>query len=507
MLAWITISRGGFMDKIYANRIAAYLNKEPKDFTREDLIKYIKGNGIRLVNFRYVAGDGRLKTLNFIIHSEDYLNRILSAGERVDGSSLFKGVDAGSSDLYVVPRYCTAFVNPFSSMPAIDIICAFYTAEGKPFASAPSEILRRAEKEFTKETGLKFYAMGELEYYVMAPKDPLYPSVTQKGYHESYPFAKYEDLRTEAMELIAAAGGKIKYGHSEVGFIRSGDKEMTQQEIEFLPVPASDAADQLAVSKWILSGIGRKYGVTISFAPKISIGHAGSGLHIHTCLMKNGKNVMLNENNELSDESKKLIAGFMELAAPITAFGNTVPTSYFRLVPHQEAPVNVCWAYRNRSALVRIPLGWTNAAGMIKDANPGSAPIAVETNQTVEIRSADGSANIHMLIASLCVAAMRGFRRKDFSEYANRFFVDRNIHDKEFAEILEKLPHLPFSCVASGEVLEKNRAAFEENGIFPPAVLDSAIEKLRSYHDETLRQRLTGKVEEMKELVEEYLYC
>ena len=496
------------MDKIYANKIAAYLNKEPRDFTREDLVKYIKENGVKMLNFRYVAGDGRLKTLNFIIHSEDYLNRILSAGERVDGSSLFKGVDAGSSDLYVVPRYRTAFVNPFSEIPAVDIICAFYTAEGKPYSAAPTEILRRAEKEFTKKTGYEFYAMGELEYYVMSEKDPLYPSVTQKGYHEAYPFAKWENLRIEAMELIAAAGGKIKYGHSEVGFIRGENKEMTQQEIEFLPVPASDAADQLAVSKWILSGLGKKYGVTVSFAPKISIGHAGSGLHIHTCLMKDGRNAMLNEKNELSEEAKKLIAGFMELAAPITAFGNTVPTSYFRLVPHQEAPVNVCWAFRNRSALVRVPLGWTgNAQSMVQDANPGSKPVPVNTNQTVEIRSADGSANVHTLIASLCVAAMSGFARADYAEYAKQYFVDRNIHDKDFADQLEKLPHLPFSCAESGKVLLQNRAAFEKDDIFPSAVIDSVANRLMSYHDETLRDRLTGKVEEMKKLVEEYLYC
>lgn len=496
------------MNKIYANKIAAFLNKEPSAFTREDIIKYIVENGIKMLNFRYVAGDGRLKTLNFIIHSEDYLNRILSAGERVDGSSLFKSVNAASSDLYVVPRYRTAFVNPFSEIPAVDIICAFYTAEGKPFSNSPTEILRRAEKAFTKETGLEFYAMGELEYYVMAPKENnLYPSETQKGYHEAYPFAKWENLRTEAMELIAAAGGQIKYGHSEVGFIRSEDQEMTQQEIEFLPVPASDAADQLAIAKWILNGLGSKYGVTVSFAPKISIGHAGSGLHIHTCLMKDGKNIMLTQNGELSEEAKKLIAGFMELAAPITAFGNTVPTSYFRLVPHQEAPVNVCWAFRNRSALVRIPLGWNNTAEMIKDANPNSAPLPVCANQTIEIRSADGSANVHMLIAALCIAVLHGFARRDYKEYIQKFFVDKNIHDKSFAEMLEKLPHLPFCCSDSAKLLEQNRAAFEAYDIFPPAVIDYQVKKLASYNDETLRDRLIGKVEEMKDLVEEYLYC
>lgn len=494
-------------DKIYANKIAAFLNKEPKDFTRDDLVTYIKANGVKMVNFRYVASDGRLKTLNFIINSEDYLNRILSAGERVDGSSLFKGIDASSSDLYVVPRYSTAFVNPFSQIPSVDIICSFYTADGKPFISSPAEILRRAEKEFTKKTGLEFYAMGELEYYVISPKNMLYPTATQKGYHESFPFAKWENLRTEAMELIASAGGKIKYGHSEVGFIRSEDMEMTQQEIEFLPVPASEAADQLAVAKWILNGIGYKYGVTISFAPKISIGHAGSGLHIHTCMMKNGKNVMLKDNGELSDESRKLIYGFMEMAACVTAFGNTVPTSYFRLVPHQEAPVNVCWAFRNRSALVRIPLGWTNASGMIKDANPGSADFPVAPNQTIEIRSADGSANIHLLIASLCVAARRGFENPKALETVNNYFVDKNIHSKEFAGMLDKLPKLPMSCSESADVLSINRQAFEDLGIFTPQVIDSTIQRLKSYNDKHISEKMFGKEEEVKKLVEEYLYC
>jgi len=493
-------------NRIYANKIAAFLNKEPRDFNRADLVKYIKANGVKMVNFRYAAGDGRLKTLNFIINDEKYLDRILSAGERVDGSSLFKSIDAASSDLYVVPRYRTAFVNPFSQVPAIDIICSFYTPDGKPFASAPAETLRRSEAEFRKVSGYDFHAMGELEYYVIAPKNPLYPTPTQKGYHEAYPFSKWEGLRTEAMAAIAEAGGRIKYGHSEVGFIRTEDSEMAQQEIEFLPVPASEAADQLAVAKWILSGIGHKNGVVLSFAPKISIGHAGSGMHVHTCLMKNGRNAMLDKGG-LSAPARKLIAGFLEMAGPITAFGNTVPTSYFRLVPHQEAPINVCWAYRNRSALVRIPLGWTNASGMVKDANPGSASSEVESRQTVEFRSADGSANLHQLMAALCVAARRGFERKDALAFADKHFVDKNIYHKEHAELQRALPKLPSSCWASAESLEKHRAAFEARGVFTPQVIDGAIKRLKAYDDRNLSERLYGKEEEIKNLVEEYLYC
>lgn len=209
----------------------------------------------------------------------------------------------------------------------------------------------------------------------------------------------------------------------------------------------------------------------------------------------------------LSAPARRLIAGFMEMAAPMTAFGNTVPTSYYRLVPHQEAPINVCWAYRNRSALVRIPLGWLDAAGMVKDANPGTAVPKVEPNQTVEFRSADGSANMHFLMAGLCVAARRGFERKDALEFADKYFVDKNICDKEHAGLLEKLPKLPSCCWASAEALEKSRAAFEARGVFTPQVIDGVVKRLKSYDDRNLSEKLYGKEEEIKKLVEEYLYC
>jgi len=494
--------------KISANKLAAFLDKSPDLFLKADIISYVRANGIKMVNFRYIAGDGRLKTLNFVINDEKYLDRILSAGERVDGSSLFRNIDAASSDLYVVPRYRTAFVNPFSEVPALDILCSFYTHDGKPFMSSPAEILCRAEVELKKTSGFEFHALGELEYYIISPKSPLYPMNAQKGYHESHPFAKWEGLRTEAMAAIAEAGGKIKYGHSEVGFIRTEESEMCQQEIEFLPVPAGSAADQLAVAKWMLSSIGHKYGVPISFAPKISIGHAGSGLHFHTALVKGGKNAMV-EKDGISPHAKKAIAGFLAQAKSLTAFGNTVPTSYFRLVPHQEAPINVCWGYRNRSALVRIPLGWLNAGAMIKDANPLAAKgmADVEHNQTVEFRSADGSANIHLFLAGLCVAARHGFEMKDPLGYAEKLFVEKNISSSENKKISRSLPQLPSCCYDSALELEKARGIYEAKGIFTPVVIDGIIKRLKGYNDRNLSERLYGKEEEIKKLVDEFLYC
>jgi glutamine synthetase len=129
---------------MHPNPLVRFLKKEPKDFTKADLIRYIVENGVEMVNFRYAAADGRLKALNFIINDLDYLDTILTYGERVDGSSLFPNfVQAGASDLYVVPRYRTAFLNPFSEIPTIDILCGFYDKDGQPFESAPDQALHR----------------------------------------------------------------------------------------------------------------------------------------------------------------------------------------------------------------------------------------------------------------------------------------------------------------------------------------------------------------------------
>jgi len=119
------------------NPLVQYLNKLPQDFTRDDLILYIEDHNIEMINFRYAGEDGRLKTLNFVINSRKHLEDVLTMGERVDGSSLFSHIEAGSSDLYVMPRYKTAFVNPFSEIPALDILCSYYDKDGNPLESAP----------------------------------------------------------------------------------------------------------------------------------------------------------------------------------------------------------------------------------------------------------------------------------------------------------------------------------------------------------------------------------
>lgn len=471
------------------NRLVTFLQKPAAEFTKADIINYIQQNEIRMVNFMYPAADGRLKTLNFVINNASYLDAILTCGERVDGSSLFPFIEAGSSDLYVIPRFRTAFVDPFAEIPTLVMLCSFFNKDGEPLESSPEYTLHKACKAFTDVTGMEFQAMGELEYYVISEDDGLFPATDQRGYHESGPYAKFNDFRTQCMSYIAQTGGQIKYGHSEVGNFMLDGKVYEQNEIEFLPVNAENAADQLMIAKWVIRNLAYQYGYDITFAPKITVGKAGSGLHIHMRMMKDGQNQML-KDGALSDTARKAIAGMMQLAPSITAFGNTNPTSYFRLVPHQEAPTNVCWGDRNRSVLVRVPLGWSAQTDMCALANPLESDSNYDTTQkqTVEMRSPDGSADLYQLLAGLAVACRHGFEIENALAIAEQTYVNVNIHQKENADKLKALAQLPDSCAASADCLQKQRTVFEQYNVFSPAMIDGIISRLRSYNDATLRK-------------------
>jgi len=491
-----------------ANKIVQYLKKPARELTGQDLIRFIEDNGIEMLNFRYVGGDGRLKTLNFVIQGRDHLKSLFSTGERVDGSSLFSYISSDSSDLYIIPRFKTAFVNTFTDIPAIDILCSFYTREGKPLESAPEYILRKAHAEFKKATGYTLKAMGELEYYVIGERSDFYPIADQKGYHASPPFSKWDSLRIDALKSIAEARGSIKYGHSEVGTFSRGESAYEQHEIEFLPVDVEDAADHLIIGKWVLRMIAYSYGATLSFAPKIAVGKAGNGLHIHMLVDKDGENLMADENG-LSDVGRKVIAGLLDLAEPLTAFGNTVPASYLRLVPEQEAPTNICWGDRNRSVLVRVPLGWVAKTRMIKDANPqetGEVPY-IPGKQTIEFRSPDGSADVYGLLTGIVMAAQHGLEMTDALQKARELYVDVDIFKEENKAKLQALEKLPTSCWDSAACLEEKRGFFENRNIFPSGTITMIINSLRSYHDRGLVQRLQGKEEDIQNLVDRFLHC
>ncbi len=504
------------MDKqlqLNPNEVVSFLQKRPSDITRDDLLRFIQARDIKMVDFMYPAEDGRVKTLNFTVNSLEYAETFLTEGERVDGSSLFPSfIEAGNSDLYVIPRYRTAFVDPFSEIPTLCLLCSFFDRSGEPFDCAPFQTLQRAEKVFEESTGLQFEAMGELEYYVICDEEKLFPATDQKGYHESEPFAKMNDFRRACMEHVARTGGQIKYGHSEVGNFTLDGKVYEQNEIEFLPNPLDTAADQLLLAKWIIRNLAYQWGLDVSFAPKITTGKAGSGMHIHMRLMKDGRNVTLGPDGGLSNEARRAIAGLMKMAPSITAFGNKNPTSYFRLVPHQEAPTNVCWGDCNRSALVRVPLGWSAGVDMCSRANPNepaSAGRDTTGKQTFEMRSPDCSADIYQLMAGLCTAARIGLEmpEEEALKMAADKYVDMDIHRPENAAKLASLECLPACCYDSADALEAVREMYEARGVFRPRMIDGIIKALRAHNDRHLHEKALNDTKLLRKLVDTFFYC
>ncbi|WP_304383635.1 glutamine synthetase family protein [Muribaculum intestinale] len=491
--------------RLNPNPVVRYLDKEPDQIRKADLMRFIAENEIRMVNFMYPADDNRLKTLNFVINSEEYLDSILTFGERVDGSSLFPFIKAGNSDLYVIPRYSTAFVDPFAEIPTLTMLASFFDNSGNPLDSSPQYTLHKSADAFRNTTGMDFYAMGELEYYVIADDPAVFSATDQKGYHESSPFAKFNDFRTECMDIIARTGGQIKYGHSEVGNFTLDNKIFEQNEIEFLPVPAVEAADQLMIAKWVIRTLAARRGYDVTFAPKITAGKAGSGLHIHFKIMKDGHNMMI-DNGHLSDTAKKAIVGILTHAGALTAMGNKVPTSYFRLVPNQEAPTSICWGDRNRSVLVRVPLGWTGGKDMCSQVNPLESEYTADPErQTVELRSADGSANVYQLIAGIIAAARSGFLMPEALDKAADLYVSVDIHKDK--EKLAQLNSLPDSCYASSEALKADREVFECDGVFSPDMIQSIIDRQHDYRDKHLRENVIDNKQEMLQLVKKYWHC
>ena len=498
--------------KLSPNAIASYTGKAPEAFTKADIIDFIISRGVKMINFLYPAQDGRVKTLNFYINSLDYLETILTQGERVDGSSLFPSfVEPGSSDLYVIPRYRTAFLDPFCEIPTVSLLCSFYDKDGHPFECDPHRSVLKAAEVFKSRTGMTFEAMGELEYYVIADEEKLFPGTDQKGYHESGPFAKLGGFRAECMDFIAKAGGVMKYGHSEVGSFTRDGKTFEQNEIEFLPCPVESAADQILLAKWVIRNLAFRHGLDVSFAPKIIVGEAGSGMHIHIRIMKDGHNQMV-ADGKLSEIARRAIAGMLELAPAITAFGNKNPTSYFRLVPHQEAPTNICWGDCNRSTLVRVPLGWISGIDMCGDANPAEAAcknrVVTDTTgkQTVEMRSPDSSADIYQLMAGLCTACLYGLEmpKEKSLAIAEANYASLDIHKEDASG---RFAALPACCWDSAECLDAAREIFEKDGIFPPRMTDGIISSLKSFNDKGMLGEAVKDNEKVAELVKKYYYC
>jgi glutamine synthetase len=477
------------------------LGKSREDFTREDLIKVIEEKAIEKITLHYMALDGQLKELKIPFANRYQAERILADGERVDGSSLFKGVvDVAQSDLYVVPVYKTAFFNPFDET-SLDFVCRYLTSDGELAPFTWDNTLLNAYRTFRKNTGIDIHAMGEIEFFLARePGTPIYPAQKQRGYHASSPFVKSGAILNEMVRCLTQVTGAVKYAHSEVGYIERIESELEeidgkqaeQMEIEMFPTPIDETADNLALARWLIRNIAYRHGCVATFAPKIEEGIAGNGLHFHIELMNGGKNVMSDGEGGLNTNARRLIGGLSRYAASLTAFGNTVPAAYLRLVPDQEAPTRICWSDLNRSALIRVPLSWSKVSDLSLKVNPQQRTRFQRSGsrQAVELRSPDGSALVHLLLAGVTMAADWGMANDESLDLADKLYVTGDIFKNR--KLFEQLPALPGSCVASSRVLLDNRDLYERDGIFPASVIEYVAAALASEDDEKLNSYLAG---------------
>ena len=475
------------------NPLVKYLRKLPKDFSKEDLVKFVKDKEVKMINLCHVAEDSRLKTLSFAINDEAHLNDILDVGERVDGSSLFSFIDQTKSDIRIKPKVNKAFLNPFNTTLTLNVMCSYLDENGRPLEISPETILRKAQERLLKNTGIALKVLCELEFYVISKqeRDVLYPRTPQRNYQESSPFVKFEQLRNEISTTLAAVGVPVKYGHTEVGMFEKDNSLIEQHEVELQLGSPEDTADHISIAKWVARNVSAKYGVEISFAPKIALGHAGNGMHVHILGIRKDESIMTDANERLSEEAKAMIGGLLRFAPSLTAFGNTVPTSYLRLVPEQEAPTNVYWGYKNREALVRVPLGWRFEEGGKR-----------KCVQTFELRMPDGSANVYLLLAGILVAVDYGLTNKEKAlQIADELLMD-GPHFKK-----DNLKTLPQSCHDSAKLLEKHREYYEKENVFPKRVIDGVVQRLKQSDDGNLSEVLRKDSEKAGELIKKFIHC
>ena len=474
------------------------LGKPPEEWQRADLVKMCLEDGIRVINFRYPSFDGKLRELRLPVNDAKYLEKILATGERVDGSSLYPGLfGTGKSDLYVLPVYRWAFLNPWAQ-DELDIVCRFADQEGAPSRLTPDNLVASLAERIRCEEGLDLKALAELEFYLILDRaDDRFTGRAQRNYQQSAPYLHGHAVADEILKTASAVCGGVKYCHSEVGYIdrlESDDPELhgrrvEQYELEFDLLPIEDLSCWLTVVRWLVRVIADRHGASVTFVPKLDQGMAGSGLHLHLALEREGTNVIRDAEGQLTPEAMKLMGGLLAHASPLTAFGNTVAASYLRLVPNQEAPTRICWGERNRSSLIRVPLDFRTETRLDQVMNPGEkgAYPADLSRSTVEYRSPDGSAFSQLLLAAVALCADDGLKSVDSAELARGLEVEGNIFADD--ELRETLDRLPSSAVAAAASLQENRQFFEEGG-FPDHLIDLILKKLEGEADDGLTDRL-----------------
>lgn len=465
---------------------------DKKEVTIMSLTKFkelIKKHNIKIIDFRFVDMPGLWQ--HFSVTTDEINQGLFDNGIGFDGSSIRGFQEIHESDMVLLPDVDTAFVDPFTRFPTLNVICDVFEPGLKPYLRSPRTVAKMAEI-YLKSTGLAdtAYLGPELEFFIFddvrydqGPSCGYYyidsveaswntgrdeqPNLGYKprykeGYFPVPPHDTLQDIRSEIVLNLVAAGVQVEVHHHEVA---TGG----QNEIDMRFAPLVRMADNVMIYKYMVKNVARKHGKVATFMPKPMFADNGSGMHVHLSLAKDGKNLFYSKSGYALTSKTCMwsIGGLLKHAPAILAIAAPTTNSYKRLVPGYEAPVNLAYSQRNRSAACRIP---------VYNEDPKA--------KRVEFRPPDPSCNPYLTFAALLMASLDGIENRiDPGEP-----IDKNLYDLP-PKIAKNIKQVPGSLEESISALEKDHDFLLKGGVFTEDLLQTWINYKRLKEIDEVRLR------------------
>jgi glutamine synthetase len=451
--------------------------------TPKSVLELAKKSGAKMVDMKFVDTFGTWQ--HFTCPIRELTEEIFAEGLGFDGSSIrgWKSIEA--SDMLAMPDPATAFIDPFMAEPTLSLTCTIAeTGTLEPYSRDPRGIAQRAEK-YLVSTGLadSAYMGPEAEFFVFdnvqfdhksngtfysvdsgegiwnSGREEMpntgYKIRHKEGYFPVAPADTQQDLRTEMCLVMEQLGVEIERQHHEVA-------TAGQAEIDYRFDTLVRAADSMMVYRYVVKNVALRHGKTATFMPKPLFGDNGSGMHTHMSLWKKGKPLFAGgEYAGLSKMALYYIGGLLKHAHALCAFCSPTTNSYKRLVPGYEAPVNLAYSSRNRSAAIRIPT---------YSENPKA--------KRIEYRPPDPSANPYLAFAAMMLAGIDGILNKiDPGEP-----MDKNLYELP-PEEMAKVPQILGSLEEAVGALEKDHEFLLKGDVFTTDFIDMWVAHKRKEHD------------------------
>ena len=444
--------------------------------TAKDVLELIKKEGVRVVDLRFMDFPGLWQHFSVPIREID--EDVFEEGLGFDGSSIRGWQAINESDMLVKPVPETAFIDPFFEHKTLVMICNICDPiTGEDYTRDPRNIARKAEA-YLQSTGIGDTAFfgPEAEFFIF--DDIRFDQTQNSGYYfidsvegrwntgrEEFPNLGYkprykegyfpvpptdsmQDIRSEMMLMMEELGIHIECQHHEVA---TGG----QAEIDMRFAPLVEMGDNLLKYKYVIKNVAREHGRTVTFMPKPLFNDNGTGMHTHISIWKDGVNTFAGDGySGLSESCMYAIGGILKHAPALLAFTNPTTNSYKRLVPGFEAPVNLAYSSRNRSAAVRIPM-YSNS------------PKA----KRIEFRCPDPSCNPYLAMSALMMAALDGIQNKVDPGQP----LDKDIYDLP-PEELAKVEKTPGSLREALNALEADHDFLLKGDVFTEDVIETWID-------------------------------